>query len=137
MLIYHNPYIHILVAKYYHRELWYLSNCHFHGPFRPVSWGLECCQWTKSRWIDGLVDGTDGLLGVVWSSGYLGLSTNGGSPIAGWFIMENPSIYRWYRDTPISGHLHLRFCELENRVFYKIMEKDVFFLIGTSSINHL
>ena len=46
---------------------------------------------------------------------YLGVSINGGTPIAGWLIRENP-IYKLMttRGTPISGHLHLdlRFFEV-------------------------
>ena len=37
----------------------------------------------------------------------MGVSINGGSPIAGWVIMENPSINGWVGGTPISGNLHI------------------------------
>ena len=38
----------------------------------------------------------------------MGVSINGGTPIAGWFIRENP-IYKWMMTggTPISGNLHI------------------------------
>ena len=38
---------------------------------------------------------------------YLGVSINGDTPIAGWFIMKNPSINGWFGGTPISGNHHL------------------------------
>jgi len=40
----------------------------------------------------------------------VGVSINGGTPIAGWFIRENPSI-KWMRTggTPIYGNPHVGF----------------------------
>jgi hypothetical protein len=37
----------------------------------------------------------------------MGISINGGTPIGGWFIMENPN-KKWMRTggTPILGNLH-------------------------------
>ena len=36
-----------------------------------------------------------------------GFHSHGGTPIAGWLIMENPSINGWFGGTPISGNLHI------------------------------
>ena len=52
--------------------------------------------------------------------GHLGVSWNGGTPIAGWFTRENPTI-KWMRTggTPISGNLRLVYCwNLENTRFF-------------------
>ena len=38
---------------------------------------------------------------------YLGVSINGGSPIAGWFTTEDPSKMDDFGSTPISGNLHI------------------------------
>ena len=38
---------------------------------------------------------------------HLGVSTTGGTPIAGWFRRENPTINGWFRGTPIYGNPHL------------------------------
>ena len=37
----------------------------------------------------------------------IGVSWNGESPIAGWFIIENPSINGWFAGAPIFGNPHM------------------------------
>jgi hypothetical protein len=38
----------------------------------------------------------------------MGVSINGGTPIAGWFIMDNLFINGWFGGTPILGNLHVQ-----------------------------
>ena len=44
---------------------------------------------------------------VLGSTGYKWGFHKWGSPIAGWFIRENPSMNGWCRGTPMSGNLHI------------------------------
>ena len=40
---------------------------------------------------------------IAWA--HMEVSITGGSPIAGWLLLENPSINGWFRGTHISGNL--------------------------------
>ena len=50
---------------------------------------------------------------------HMGVSINGGTPIAGWFREKIPNKNRWFGGTPIDGNPHMsniRVCNIYNRL---------------------
>ena len=105
LYLYTYIYIYIYIYYMYSRVGWDLRQ--FFTRREATSIGLKfpsgSSQWWLGLWkcarrpapLDGLASP-------------FGVSINGESPIAGWFIVENPNL-KWMRTggTPISGNLHM------------------------------
>ena len=118
--------IYIYIVIYIHIHMWFAGYSHLPSemhiqlgsPSPSRQQRRRQCR-VGARWralaCAGDADGYGGGGGVVPGSLVLlvddcrGVSINGGTPIAGWFISWNiPRKNGWFRGTPISGNLHIQ-----------------------------